>query len=184
MGAVRWRLKSPAHDCLLNHSFRRRSRKHQSSASLVFVRGIHRWPHKWSVTRKRFLLDDVIMMVVTAIKHSHRRGYVCILQINLCRLALFLSPADGISKCILTEHVLICTYLSLGREKQWSVKCFAQWHNDLPTHRQGIKTHGSWSRIQRSLDQLATNDNRVCFAWALFLYWFGYFCRPYEFYRP
>ena len=31
-------------------------RKHQSSASLVFVRGIHRWPvncpHKWPVTRK------------------------------------------------------------------------------------------------------------------------------------
>ena len=31
-------------------------RKHQSSASLAFVRGIHRWPlnstHKWPVTRK------------------------------------------------------------------------------------------------------------------------------------
>ena len=31
------------HDCLLNRLFRRRS-KHQSSASLAFVRGIHRWP--------------------------------------------------------------------------------------------------------------------------------------------
>ena len=40
-------------------------RKHQSSASLAFVRGIHRWPvnspHKWPVTRKIFPLDDVIM---------------------------------------------------------------------------------------------------------------------------
>ena len=40
-------------------------RKHQSSASLAFVRGIHRWPvnspHKWPVTRKMFPLDDVIM---------------------------------------------------------------------------------------------------------------------------
>ena len=27
-------------------------RKHQSSASLAFVRGIHRWPHKWPMTRK------------------------------------------------------------------------------------------------------------------------------------
>ena len=40
-------------------------RKHQSSASLVFVRGIHRWPvnspHKWPVTRKMFPFDDVIM---------------------------------------------------------------------------------------------------------------------------
>ena len=40
-------------------------RKHQSSASLAFVWGIHRWPvncpHKGSVTRKMFPLDDVIM---------------------------------------------------------------------------------------------------------------------------
>ena len=40
-------------------------RKHQSSASLAFVRGIHRWsvnsPHKGSVTRKRFPFDDVII---------------------------------------------------------------------------------------------------------------------------
>ena len=41
-------------------------RKHQSSASLVFVWGIHRWPvnspHKWLVTRKMFPFDDVIMV--------------------------------------------------------------------------------------------------------------------------
>ena len=55
-------------DRLLNCSFRRRGadqRKHQSSASLVFVRGSHRWhmnsPHKWPVTRKMFPFDDVIM---------------------------------------------------------------------------------------------------------------------------
>ena len=40
-------------------------RKHQSSASLAFVREIHRgpvnFPHKWPVTRKMFPLDDVIM---------------------------------------------------------------------------------------------------------------------------
>ena len=40
-------------------------RKHQSSASLAFVRGIHRWPvnfpHKWQVTRKMFPFDDIIM---------------------------------------------------------------------------------------------------------------------------
>ena len=39
--------------------------KHQSSASLAFVRGIHRGPvnspHKWPVTRKMFPFDDVIM---------------------------------------------------------------------------------------------------------------------------
>ena len=40
-------------------------RQHQSSASLAFVRGIHRGPvnsaHKWPVTRKIFPFDDVIM---------------------------------------------------------------------------------------------------------------------------
>ena len=40
-------------------------RKHQCSASLAFVRGIHRGPvnspHKWPVTRKMFPFDDVIM---------------------------------------------------------------------------------------------------------------------------
>ena len=45
--------------------------KHQSSASLAFVRGIHRWPvvnspHKWPVTRKMFPFDDVIM-----VSHNH-----------------------------------------------------------------------------------------------------------------
>ena len=40
-------------------------RQHQSSASLTFVRAIHRRPvnspHKWPVTRKMFPFDDVIM---------------------------------------------------------------------------------------------------------------------------
>ena len=40
-------------------------RKHQSSASLAFVRGIHRWPvnslHKWPVMQKMFPFDEVIM---------------------------------------------------------------------------------------------------------------------------
>ena len=40
--------------------------KHQSSASLAFVWGIHRGPvnsaHKWPITRKMFPFDDVIMM--------------------------------------------------------------------------------------------------------------------------
>ena len=40
-------------------------RKHQSSALLAFVRGIHLWPvkspHKWPVTQTMFPTDDVIM---------------------------------------------------------------------------------------------------------------------------
>ena len=49
-------------------------RKYQSSVSLAFVRGIHRWPvnspHKGPVTRKIFLFDDVIM----------RSGHITMLQ--------------------------------------------------------------------------------------------------------
>ena len=47
-------------------------RKHQSSASLAFVRGIDRGPvnspHKWPVTRKIFPFDDVIMVTEEPVK--------------------------------------------------------------------------------------------------------------------
>ena len=45
----------------------RDKKNHQSSASLAFVRGVHRRPvnspHKWPVTRKMFPIDDVIMIL-------------------------------------------------------------------------------------------------------------------------
>ena len=56
-------------------------RKHQSSASLAFVRGIHRGPvnspHRWPVMRKMLPLDDVIMAfwcsmsAWSAVNYSH-----------------------------------------------------------------------------------------------------------------
>ena len=60
--------------------------KHQSSASLAFVWGIHRGPvnspHKWPVTRKMFPFDDVIMQIsdvskkapgqIETMLHSHK----------------------------------------------------------------------------------------------------------------
>ena len=51
--------------------------KHQSSASLAFVWGIHRGPvnspRKWPVTRKMFPFDDVIMTL---------DSFRCILQVS------------------------------------------------------------------------------------------------------
>ena len=48
-------------------------RKHESSVSLAFVRGIHRGPvnspHKWPVTRKMFPFDDVIMLYSPGLLH-------------------------------------------------------------------------------------------------------------------
>ena len=49
-------------------------RKHQSSASLAFVWGIHRGPvnstPKWPVTRKMFPFDDIIMNGITAVLYK------------------------------------------------------------------------------------------------------------------
>ena len=53
-------------------------RKHQSSTSLAFVRGIHRWPvnspHKGPVTRKFFPFDDVILGSAAIITFTNRPG--------------------------------------------------------------------------------------------------------------
>ena len=53
--------------------------KHQSSASLVFVWGIHRGPvnspHKWPVTRKMFPFNDVIMCPIS---HNPKCMVICI----------------------------------------------------------------------------------------------------------
>ena len=58
-------------------------RKYQSSASLAFVRGIHRRPvnspHKWPVTRKMFPFDDVIMIwcdivYITAVTEADKKS--------------------------------------------------------------------------------------------------------------
>ena len=72
-------------------------RKHQSSASLAFVWGIHRrpvnFPHKWPVTRKKFPFDDVIMstpwrcakrnMIYIALKWRHDMEMLSVLP-TLC----------------------------------------------------------------------------------------------------
>ena len=62
-------------------------RKHQSSASLAFVSGIHRGPvnspHKWPVTRKMFSFDVVIIFIVLIIHtylslytHTHTHTHI------------------------------------------------------------------------------------------------------------
>ena len=65
-------------------------RKHQISASLAYVRGIHRGPvnstHKWPVTRKMFPFDDVIMICMKLISkwyHHNNLAAVFSLKLNL-----------------------------------------------------------------------------------------------------
>ena len=74
------------YDCLLNLYSGTDQRKHQSSASLAFVRGIHRRPvnspHKWPVTRKMVPFDDVIIG-----HHLTDDTFKCIFMIeNFCIL--------------------------------------------------------------------------------------------------
>ena len=83
---ARWHLKSPASRLFIQPFIQAQiknystvysgadQRTHQSSTSLAFVWGIHRWPvnslHKWPVTRKMFPFDDVIMMIKVSC-HGH-----------------------------------------------------------------------------------------------------------------
>ena len=87
-------------------------RKHQSSASLALVRGIHRWPenspHKGPVTRKMFPLDDG-MMVISCRPSLHPRECVG----SSWRLDV------NISRC---RHMCGCS-ISLREEFQ------VQWHH-------------------------------------------------------
>ena len=61
-------------------------RQHQSSASLAFVRGIHRGPvnspHKWPVTRKMSPFDDIIMVILCLWKGNWRVGSQCFQSIG------------------------------------------------------------------------------------------------------
>ena len=69
-------------------------RKHQSSASLGFVQGIHRWPvnfqHKGPVTQKMFPFDEVIMCRETI------GNYVYLIFEGVCFFDVF----ESINHCI------------------------------------------------------------------------------------
>ena len=64
-------------------------RKHQSSASLAFVRRIHRWwvdsPHKGPVMRKMFSFADVVMFLRSFVGSQWFRTIFCLP--DYCRLS-------------------------------------------------------------------------------------------------
>ena len=70
------------HNCLLYSDADQR--KHQNSASLAFVRGIHRGsvnsPHKWPVMWKILLFDDVIMMHWISSWNTEHVAAACIIH--------------------------------------------------------------------------------------------------------
>ena len=80
-----WRLKLLA-SRLFNHCPDADQRKHQGSASLAFVRGIHGWPvhslHKGQVTRKRFPLNAVSMSSVSGIRSRKTRNLMRLMSLK------------------------------------------------------------------------------------------------------
>ena len=74
-------------------------RKHQSSASLAFVRGIHRGPvnspHKGPVTRKMFPFDDVIMIDCMPINNIVFSGWIVIGLSNTDVMFLIMTSSNG-----------------------------------------------------------------------------------------
>ena len=91
-------------------------RKHQCSASLVFVRGIHRWPvnspHKGPVTQKMFPFEDIIMWAASLVYVLHwnrNDNFRCSLQQNFIKMTF---PFQ----CIIITAVLfaISCHISLG----------------------------------------------------------------------
>ena len=79
MGAIASRITSLTSVYSIRFYSEADQRKHQSSATLAFVRGIHRGPvnspHKWSVTRKMFPFDDIIKI------HKQVRCTYCFLPV-------------------------------------------------------------------------------------------------------
>ena len=93
-------------------------RKHQSSASLAFVRGIHRGPvnspHKWPVTRKIFPFDDVIMKsLLWPVCDTAQLEPICCWWTSHSRVVMTLATAVGakrflwdfITNCIITSFI-------------------------------------------------------------------------------
>ena len=93
-------------------------RNYQSSAPLAFVRGSHRWPvkfpHKWPVTRKMFPFDDVIILILYALKFV----VICFLVVIswasfCCWLPHFIVPLNKYYRYLMSSYWCICNYTPL-----------------------------------------------------------------------
>ena len=85
--------------------------KHQSSASLAFVRGIHRgpvnFPHKWPVTRKMFSFDDVIMAWLSRFTVMDRTKLIFGLLRAIGNMYAFDTKRSHIGRKHSTEYIFI-----------------------------------------------------------------------------
>ena len=92
--------------------------KHQSSASLAFVWGIHRGPvnslHKWPVTRK--MLNELVSVLVCG-------------RVNECMpVCMILSVFQWVSVCITGVNVLQWVCVSVWESEQVSISEWVSVH--------------------------------------------------------
>ena len=97
-------------------------RKHQSSASLAFVWGIHRWPvtspHKGPVTRKMFPFDDVIISISKSIQNSLLpRKYNKYIQYTTYQQFIFKAMGTG-HLLVYVSHNYVHTTISFIKVEQ------------------------------------------------------------------
>ena len=138
--------------------------KHQSSASLAFVWGIHRGPvnspHKWPVTRKMFPFDDVIMIyVLPGYKWLNRWGKL------LPKAYLIYLVSQHRSRTFHTLSVHVYTvFHSINRHNQR--------HAVLPG-RFNFGDDKSSSRLKRraEVQNILHNMHMVCFALLVHRHW-------------
>ena len=106
-------------------------KKHQSSASLTFVRGIHRWlvnsRHKGPVTRKMFLFDDVMkefpsqrpIALMSSVTSAWTNGWVN--NRDASDLRCHRAHYEVIVMCFVES------FCSLGNHVRWNVKTVMFW---------------------------------------------------------
>ena len=93
-------------------------RKHHSSASLAFVRGIHRGPanspHKWPVTRKMFPFDDVSMWCPGNVRSQ------CDIDLNFLKYRPVSHRISYIIRTLLLSFFIYCyiSFLMFSRNRR------------------------------------------------------------------
>ena len=146
-------------------------RKHQSSASLAFVRGIHRWPvnsqHKGPITRKMFTFDDVIMCIETSLNDpcSDKRyiflcSVLCSSILGFCTIPLWYFVIEY------TPFVLIA---HLSQRMLWVLRVYLQTNENI-THYQLVSSLSSspgsnpshYTNLYNSVHFVTDNQTESC----------------------
>ena len=111
-------------ECLLNRLFRCLSKK--TTATLAFVKGIHRWPvdspHKGLITQKMYSFDDVIMCTWNGIYCLSTMCFACAVFADLHHYRDGFIEKKFAHRSLLPRGYFL-TWLMIGRQRfrKWSL---------------------------------------------------------------